>query len=199
MAETPAQAHPCGQPPLPSGRAAAASPLLVSWAQQGDEDAFAALIRRYQDRAYLIALRLTGRPEDAQDALQEALLSAWRGLGGFRADADFGTWLTRIVINSCHRQRRDRRPVESLDDSTASPAGPPVESIVEGRFRRLAVQRAIAGLSFDQRTAFVLHVFAGHSYLEVADVLGISPSAAKVRVHRARRTIASKPQAWAGS
>lgn len=199
MAETSAQAQPGGQPPLPSGRAAASSPLLVQWAQSGDEDAFEALIRRYQDRAYLIALRLTGRPEDAQDALQEALLSAWRGLGGFRADADFGTWLTRIVINSCHRQRRGSRPVEPLEDGTAHPAGPGVESIVEGRHRQLAVQRAIGGLSFDQRAAFVLHVFAGHSYLEVADVLGISPSAAKVRVHRARRIIASKLQEWEGS
>ncbi len=174
----------------------APSHVLVSLARGGDEPAFEELMRFHQDRAYLIALRLTGNPHDAQDAVQEAFLNAWRGLPRFRDEADFGTWLTRIVINSCHHQRRRQRPTETFDDTTPVSATPATDLIVEGQQRHRAAQQAISELSLDQRSAFVLHIFAGHTHAEVGRILGISESAAKVRTHRARRAIAATMHEW---
>lgn len=175
------------------------SSVLVGSARDGDEHAFATLMRSHQDRAYLIALRITGNPHDAQDAVQEAFLNAWQGLARFREDADFGTWLTRIVINSCHRHRRSHRPtapIEETDTDTAVPAAPGADVIVEAQHRLHTAQDAIAELPFDQRTAFVLHIFAGHTHTEVGRILGISEGAAKVRTHRARRAIAATLRQW---
>lgn len=184
----------------------APSSVLVSWARDGDEHAFEELVRSHQDRAYLVSLRLLANPQDAQDAVQEAFISAWKGLANFREDADFGTWLTRIVINSCHRQRRRQRPTQPLHEAVATrPApGTPTSSIaadviVEGQHRYRAAQRAIAELPFEQRSAFVLHTFAGHTHTEVGRILGITEGAAKVRTHRARRAIAATLHEWEGS
>lgn len=189
------------EPAAPERRAP--SRILVGLARDGDEHAFEELVRTHQHRTYLIALRLTGNSHDAQDAVQEAFLDAWRGLAGFREDADFGTWLTRIVINSCHRLRRGQRPTEPLDDDTSSTdsamvAVPGADVVVESKHHYRAAQGAIAELPFDQRSAFVLHTFAGHTHTEVGRILGITEGAAKVRTHRARRTIAVTLREWEG-
>lgn len=202
MQKLPERARGSGQAPPPQTHSPPSTTVLVSLARDGDEHAFEELMRAHQDRTYLIALRLTGDSHDAQDAVQEAFLSAWQGLAGFREDANFGTWLTRIVINSCHRQRRGQKPTASIDDSTSSdsvvPGVPGADVIVEGKHRYRAAQRAIAELPFEQRSAFVLHIFAGHSHTEVGRILGISEGAAKVRTHRARRAIAATLHEWEG-
>src|SRR3954451_25273039 len=91
-------------------------PLEETWvalAREGDEAAFAVLVRIHQDQLFRVALRMTGDPGTAQDVIQDALFQAWQHLPGFRSDARFSTWVTRIVINRCQmftaRRGRCRR------------------------------------------------------------------------------------------
>ncbi|WP_425953465.1 RNA polymerase sigma factor [Xylanimonas sp. McL0601] len=169
---------------------------LVDQARAGDEAAFEALVRRYQDRLYGIALRMTGHPHDAQDAVQDALVDAWRGLPRFRQDAQFSTWLVRVVINRCHDLTRARAKVAAPPDETLADTGASLEMTVEDRRRQDAVIAAIADLPFDQRSALVLHTFDGRSQAEVARLLGTTEGAVKVRIHRARRALLDTLQDW---
>ncbi|QDB78377.1 RNA polymerase sigma factor [Georgenia wutianyii] len=178
-------------PPSADGWEAA----LVAQARDGNESAFETLVRRHQDRAYLVALRITGHPQNAQDAVQDALLNAWKGLPRHRSESSFGTWLIRIVINRCHNQRRAARPITALPDDEPM-SGPGPESEVVAAHRQDATMRAMAALPFDQRTALVLHTFNGCTHAEAGRILGISENAAKVRVHRARRTLTARLQGW---
>lgn len=170
---------------------------LVDRARSGDEQAFEALVRLHQDRAYRVALRMTGDPQDAQDVVQDAFVRAWQGLPRYRGDASFGTWLTRIVINRCHNARRGVRPSSTLpDDDDMRWSSPGSDREVLASHGRDAAVQAVAALPYDQRAALVLHTFDGLTHAEVGRVLGISESAAKVRVHRARRTLIARLQEW---
>ena len=178
---------------------------LVSLARAGDEGAFSDLVRAHADRAYAIALRMTGRPADAQDVVQDAMISAWQHLDGFSGQSSFATWLTRIVNNRCHNLRRSTRPQEPLDDLDESWSGAHVGGEWDGgpgdavvaRAKLAAAREAILDLPFDQRAALVLHTVAGLSHVESAKALGISPAAARVRVHRARATLVESLKDWA--
>ncbi len=90
---------------------------LAERARAGDDAAFAALVERYQERVYRLALRLSSNPSDAEEVLQEAFLQAWRKIDTFRGDARFGTWLYRIATNTAlmHKRAARRRPTESLE------------------------------------------------------------------------------------
>lgn len=168
---------------------------LVDRARAGDDGAFEALVHRNQDVAYRVALRLTGSSQDAQDVVQESLLSAWQNLPHFHGDAAFETWLIRIVINRCHNLDRARHPTQPLvDDPEAQ--DPRTDTVVVNRHHHDAVVRAVMDLPYDQRAALVLHTFSGHSHAQVGAILGISEVAAKVRVHRARRTLLTRMQDW---
>lgn len=170
--------------------------ILVTQARDGDESAFTALVRLHQDRAYRVALRMTGQPQDAQDVVQEAFLHAWQGLPRFRDDAQFGTWLTRIVINRCHNLRRASRPADALPDQHAALTDPGADSAVLAAQRTAATRAAILELPFDQRAALVLHSFAGYPHAEVGRILGVSENTVKVRVHRARVALTARLQDW---
>lgn len=185
-------------PATPPGGASAAppQPVLVDLARAGDEAAFAALVRAHQGRAYRVALRMTGTHADSQDVVQEAFLQAWQSLPRFRGDAQFGTWLIRIVLNRCHNLRRAARPVDTLPDDPAALTVPGADTTVAATHLREAAREAILQLPFDQRAPLVLHSFAGFSHAEVARVLGITEGASKVRVHRARRTLTALLQDW---
>lgn len=178
---------------------------LVHRARAGDEQAFADLVRRHADRAYAVALRMTGDPSDAQDVVQDALVAAWQHLDGFAGTASFATWLTRIVMNRCHNLRRDHRPTEPLDEDAADGLGesgrpgwstPGVEAQVVARQQLAAVQEAILALPFDQRAALVLSTVSGSSHRETAAVLGTTEQAVRVRVHRARRALVARLGDW---
>lgn len=178
---------------------------LVHRARGGDEQAFADLVRGHADRAYAVALRMTGNPSDAQDVAQDALVAAWQHLDGFAGAASFGTWLTRIVINRCHNLRRGHHPTEPLDEAAADALGevgregwssPGVEGQVVARQHLSAVQDAILDLPFDQRAALVLATVVGLPHAETAAVLGISDQAVRVRVHRARRALLARMGDW---
>jgi RNA polymerase sigma-70 factor (ECF subfamily) len=160
----------------------------------GDPDAFPELVRRHRDRLWAVALRTLGDREEAADALQDALVSAYRRAGGFRGDAAVTTWLHRIVVNAClDRVRRNQaRPTVPLPD--AEPA-----STRDDHARTevgLDVRAALATLPEGQRAALVLVDMHGLSVAEAAVVLGVAEGTVKSRCSRGRSTLAGllRPQ-----
>jgi len=158
----------------------------------GDSDAFAELVRRHRDRLWAVALRTIGDREEAADAVQDALLSAFRRADGFRGEAQVSTWLHRIVVNAClDRMRRHRaRPTEPLpeqpDRMAALVAEAPDLDPAEAGLRRADVMSALGELSDDQRTALVLVDMEGYSIDEVAEIMGCAPGTVKSRCARGR-------------
>ena len=169
--------------------------ILVAAAQDGDLDAFEALVRRHQAAVYRVGLRMLGSPADAQDAAQETFVRAWRSLGRFRRDSAVSTWLYRIVTRRCLDLIAARRPAEAIEDVELD-AGLDTAGTVEQRERLGAVTRAIAALPGEQRASLVLREFEGLSYEEVAAVLETSVPAIKGRIHRARLGVLKETAAW---
>ncbi len=171
---------------------------LVVRAQEGDTRAFEALVRRHQHQFYRLALRLLGNRSDAEDAVQEAFVAAWRRLGGFREEAAFSSWMYRIVTNRCVALLRRQRPAVSLDDlgDQPDPDGALPEHAAESQARAAALQRALQNLSIEQRTCWVLRELHGLSYEDIAAIVGASPDAVRGRLHRARCTLAEVMTSW---
>lgn len=169
--------------------------VLVDAARGGDVDAFAGLVRRHGAAAYRVAFRLLGSDADAQDAVQDAFVQAWRSLARFRGESSVSTWLYRIVTNRCLNLIAARRPTGAVDAALASPAGQPPE-LVESRERFAAVVAGVSALPGDQRAALVLRDFEGLSYEEIGQVLGVSVAAVKGRLHRARLSVLTETAAW---
>ena len=171
---------------------------LVKRAQQGDQRAFATLVERHQPRLFTLAARELGSAADAEDAVQEALIRAWRALPRFRADARFATWLYRITLNAIHdqRSRRTRGGGVPLDDVT-EPADPR-EQLVQ-RELSSALQGALGELDDTYRTAVVLYDVLGCSYGEIAEVLGVAEGTVKSRIFRGRTELARRLGTAVGS
>jgi RNA polymerase sigma-70 factor (ECF subfamily) len=167
---------------------------LVQAARGGDRRAFDALVAATYADAYTLAHRLTGNDDDARDVVQDAYLRAYRGLRRFRGDARFGTWLYRITANcaATHLGRRSRHRHDELHDELevvdARPAHDP-----HGRAEHLdlrdRVREAVQALPPKLRAVIVLRDIYDLSHDAIATELGISESAAKVRLHRARRRL----------
>jgi RNA polymerase sigma-70 factor (ECF subfamily) len=168
---------------------------------RGDPDAFAQLFRRHRDRLWAVALRTTGNPEEAADALQEAMISAYTRAGGFRGDAAVTTWLHRIVVNACLDQlRRARvRRVEALpDDLESSLRHDPLihdtaeepPSRAEAGERRRILLGALAQLSVEHREALVLVDMEGYPVAEAARILQCPVGTVKSRCARGRSRLA---------
>jgi RNA polymerase sigma-70 factor (ECF subfamily) len=167
---------------------------LIRAAQQGEREAFDELVRQTYVDTFTLAYRLTGNEEDARDVAQDAYLRAWRGIGRFRGEAQFSTWMYRITANaaSSHTQRRRRQRTEQLDDY-AEPLEERIESLpgpaAESAEALDRVSVAITTLPMKLRTVVVLKDVYGLSHEEIASELDISVAAAKVRLHRARRKL----------
>ena len=172
---------------------------LVERAQQGADEAFGQLVQRYQDRIYRLVRRIVGDAE-AEDALQETFLSAWRALPRFKGDAAFSTWIYRIATNAALMRLRKRRPdVVSLDAPLRDAEGAetagaqeirdwsatPDEDLINDE-TRVAMEKAIAELPDDWRVAFMLRDVEEMSNADAAAALDLSVPAFKARVHRAR-------------
>lgn len=144
---------------------------------------------------YTLCLRILNDPSDAAEATQDAYLKAWRGLRGFRGDAQFTTWLYRVASNAAiskHRSRRRRRVYEvGAEDEllSAMPAAGSVEGTAEVRRDVQELEGAIRALPDHYRSAVVLRDVYGLSIDEIAKELKITETAAKVRVHRARKKL----------
>ena len=129
---------------------------LLSRHAAGDRDAFGELVQRHRDRLWRVALRTLGNPEDAADALQDALLSAYRGAAGYRGDAQVTTWLHRIVVNACLdlARRRASRPTSPWSEAiTADVAG---ADVLGGREDSAMILVALRELPPEQAAAIVL-------------------------------------------
>ena len=167
---------------------------LVDRAADGEREAFDELVRLTHRDAFGLALRLTGNEEDARDVVQDAYLRAYRSIGRFRGDARFSTWLYRIVANtsSTHLTKRSRhRHDELVDDTQIVDQRPDIDPVVAAETGELRdeLDTAIRDLPPRLRAVVVLRDVYDLSHDAIADELGISVSAAKVRLHRARRRL----------
>jgi RNA polymerase sigma-70 factor (ECF subfamily) len=160
----------------------------------GDPDAFAELFRRHRDRLWAVALRTLADPEEAADALQEALISAFRNAGQFRGESAVTTWLHRVVVNACldRVRRRTVRAADPLPEDDRAPelasAGQPDPA--EAEELRLDVMAALNALNADQRAAIVLVDMEGYSVDEAARILDCAPGTIKSRCARGRAKLA---------
>jgi RNA polymerase sigma-70 factor (ECF subfamily) len=178
-------------------------PALVAALRAGDPAAFELLVRRHGGRLLATARRLLGNDADARDALQDALLSAVRGIAGFGGGARLSTWLHRIVVNAALMKLRSRRrkreePIEDLlpsfdDDGHRIDATAgwhtPCDQLLQRQETRRTVRHCIDRLPDPYRTILILRDIEELDTDEAADRLGITPNAAKVRLHRARQAL----------
>jgi len=170
---------------------------LVTSAQKGDTRAFDELVRRYRDKVYRLSFKILRNEDDAAEALQDAFLSAYRGLKNFKAESTFSTWLFRITTNASlmkYRKRRDN--VVSLEQSQNPSDGAealqlpdwstqPLDELLDSETREV-MEEGKAQLDEDLRTVFTLRDEEGLSNAEVAEILDLSVAAVKSRLHRAR-------------
>ena len=177
---------------------------FVSRAQAGDNDAFATLVERYQNRIYRLAKNITQNDEDAEDVLQEAFLKAYSHLDTFQRNAKFYTWIVRIAVNEALMKLRKRRtdrsvPLDEPVDTGEETVNREIavwEDNPEQRYSREEIQQildnAVEELKPDFRAVFVLRDIEELSTEETAAALGISIPAVKSRLLRARLALREK-------
>ncbi len=176
---------------------------LLGRMRKGEEAAFAELMRSYGGRLLAVARRMLRSDEDAKDAVQDAFLSAFRALDSFQADARLSTWLHRIVVNACLMKLRTRRrkPEESIeellptfleDGHQARPGGSwnfEGDDSLEREQTRTLVRACIDRLPESHRTILILRDVEELDTEDAAELLGLTPSAVKTRLHRARQAL----------
>jgi len=177
--------------------------ILVNRAKAGDLAAFEELLLAYQSKVYGLCRQLTGHSEDAQDLAQEAFIRAYRAIGSFRGEADFGTWLHRVTVNIWLNQRRklsSKQTVVSLDETyrdddggnprreIADDSADPQMALETKELQQL-VRVALLDLSEEHRAVLVLREMEGYSYEEVARMLDCTLGTVKSRLNRARGAI----------
>ena len=159
---------------------------LVERARRGDRDAFAVLVHQVSDALYAVAFRILRDTGLAEDALQNALVLAWRRLPHLRETDRFEAWAHRILVHACYdeaqRSRRWSANVRALP--VEGPVGPDDTSVVAARDE---LERAFRRLPIEQRAVFVLHHYLGLPLVEIADTLGIPAGTARSRLHYATR------------
>lgn len=164
---------------------------LVARILAGNSAPFAILVRRYQESLFRYAHGMAGDGDAAADLVQDAFIKAYRNLEGCQNPDRFGAWVFRILVNSCKDYLRSpRRRRESLSDdlpATATDADPGL-TFEQGELQT-AINAALAALPFAQRQAFLLKHVEGHSYEEMAEMVGVSIPALKMRVLRAREAL----------
>ena len=170
---------------------------LVRVAQAGDTRAFDELVNRYKEKVYRLSYKILRHEEDAAEALQDAFLSAYRGLKNFKAESTFSTWLYRIATNAAlmrYRKRREGHISFEQSQSRHPDAEPlaipdwsaqPLDELLDSETREV-MQEGIDRLPEELRTVFVLRDVEGMSNAEVAEVLELSIAAVKSRLHRGR-------------
>jgi len=163
-----------------------ADEALVRLAQQGGAPAFDQLIVRHREAMTALAYRIVGDRDEADDLVQEAVCLAYRKLGGFRGDAAFKTWLTRITINVCikARRRRHNQAWEPLSDLYECPSHAEREAVT-----RVMVAHAMARLPARDRVLLLLREYEGLEYEQIADVMGWSRARVGTAIHRARKRL----------
>ena len=169
---------------------------LVKASQQGDQDAFALLVRRHQRRVFNLSLRMVQDYEDASEATQEAFVAAWQGLPSFRGEARFATWLYRIAYHCCLRRlerRKRERCLQAVIEAEQILDGmhkeQRVEDILERRDRLAVVRKQMEQLPAKYRSVLVLRHLQEMSYEEMAAVLSMPVGTIKTHLFRARNLL----------
>ena len=165
---------------------------LVAAFQEGDAAAFEELVSRWDRKIHGAIYRVVGGDEDARDLCQEAFLKAYRGLGTFKREARFSSWLYQIAINVCRDRLRRRRgkTAVSLDKMEEEPgrslrtSAPSPLELVEARDVRRQVEQAMATLSADEREVVILKEYQDLTFPEIAEVLDVPLSTVKTRLYR---------------
>lgn len=174
-----------------SGQPAVSDTALLAAHVAGDPDAFNELVRRHRDRLWAVALRTTRNPEDAADAVQDALISAFRNAASFRGQSAVTTWLHRIVVNACldlARRRASRASVPLREEEAFQPPDP--RDRIAERELGLAIEEALGRLPVDQRAAIVLVDVQGFPVADAAEALGVPIGTIKSRCARGRARLA---------
>jgi RNA polymerase sigma-70 factor, ECF subfamily len=161
---------------------------LVEAAQRGDQVAYMDLVRSYGDRLYAIAFRILRDVDRADDALQDALVIAWRDLRSLRDPDRIDAWMARVVTNVCvaHAVRERRRTATVRLLPNEGPAAPDeLLSLAD----RDELDRGFRRLTPDERAVLVLHHYAGYTLVEIADSLGVPAGTIRSRLHHAHRAM----------
>ncbi|MBW7956753.1 MAG: sigma-70 family RNA polymerase sigma factor [Deltaproteobacteria bacterium] len=169
---------------------------LITRSMAGDNAAFEALVKKYQDRVYNICRYMLGAA-DAEDAAQDAFVKAYRHLDRFTPSPSFKAWITRIAVNSCLDYKRKPAHVSLAmtsregDEYTLEPQSdsPGPEAALESKKAGEAISAALTGLSEKLRAVIVLYEIEGLSYEEISETLGISIGTVKSRISRAREEL----------
>jgi len=189
----------------PAGASAGDEPALIAALRRGEEWAFEAMVRIYGGRLLAVARRICGNEEDARDALQSAYLSAFRGVQRFEGTCQLSTWLHRIVVNMALMRLRTRRRKPEEQMETLLPAfqedghhveqfsewAMPADRLLEREDARAAVRSCIAQLPESYRQVLLLRDIEELTTDEVARMLCATPTAIKVRLHRARQALST--------
>ena len=173
---------------------------LVARLQRGDDTAFEAIVRAHSGRLLSVARRFLGNDEDAQDAVQETFIRAYKAIHTFEARAQLHTWLHRILVNTALMKLRERRrrPTESIEDllpaytnegHQAVASRDWSDAVLERKETAAIVREAIARLPDQYREVLVLRDIEERDTAETADLLGTTSNVVKVRLHRARQAL----------
>jgi RNA polymerase sigma-70 factor, ECF subfamily len=179
------------------------SDRLLERLKAHDEEAFETMVRQYGGRMLATARRLLGNEQDANDAVQQAFISVFRSIAGFNGEAKLSTWLHRIVVNAALAQMRyrRRRPELSIDDllprfdeegqwaGDLAARSEARETLTDGRETQELVRRCIDRLPEVYRSVLILRDIEDLDTAEAAQMLAITPNAAKIRLHRARQAL----------
>lgn len=170
--------------------------LLLHKAQKGDPQAFETLMTPFEQMVWRVCWHYLGRREDAEDAAQEVMLKAWRGIGGFRGECSVETWLYRICAGVCTDALRKRKLRDSVSMDAMHESGnewtdnaPLPEETVAEEEHRADVRAALDALPDDMRIALLLSAVEGRSYEEVARITGVPMGTVKSRIGRAREKL----------
>lgn len=165
---------------------------LIARCKAGDRDAHYALYQLFSRAMFNVSYRITGRQEDAEDALQEAFISAFRNLGHYRGDATFGAWLKRIVINKSINVLKKRKHEWIAEGEDWDVAEPQEEAEYREELSVSRVKNAIEELPDGYRTVLSLYLLEGYDHQEIAGILGITESTSKSQLNRAKSKLKEK-------
>ena len=167
---------------------------IVERAMRGDREAFGVLVVHTSDRLYAIATRILRDTELAEDALQSALLTAWRQLPTLRDPDRFDAWVRRLLVHACYAEARRRRSW-AANVRVLPVDGPAAPDMLVSVADRDALDRAFRRLTIEQRAVFVLHHHVGLQLVEIAETLGVPAGTARSRLHYATRALRAAVEA----
>ena len=167
---------------------------IVERAMRGDREAFGVLVVHTSDRLYAIATRILRDTELAEDALQGALLTAWRQLPTLRDPDRFDAWVRRLLVHACYAEARRQRSW-AANVRVLPVDGPAAPDMLVSVADRDALDRAFRRLTIEQRAVFVLHHHVGLQLVEIAETLGVPAGTARSRLHYATRALRAAVEA----